>query len=299
MSARNRLAAAALGVSAATIAYRGLRRRPPGGQPRWSRTNHRGEQVSLLEGPALVLATGTAVAASPGLPARLRTAGTLAALGAGALGTYDDLAGSGSSRGFRGHLAALTRGEVTTGAVKILGIGAVGLAAGALVQRRPLDRLLAAAVIAGSANIVNLLDLRPGRALKAALLAGAPGVLRSGPAGVLGAAPLAAGAALLPDDLGERSMLGDSGANALGAVLGVAAAARAGRRGLLARAAILTALTAASEKISFTEVIAATPPLHALDMLGRRAPGAPPAARVPTQPTGAHDAAHDSTAATR
>ena len=93
------------------------------------------------------------------------------------------------------------------------------------------------------------------------------------------ASPLGASAALLPADLQEKSMLGDAGSNALGAALGVASAARSGRMGLLLRAAALVGLTLASEKVSFTKVIAATPPLNALDMLGRRPP-----AQAPAQP---------------
>lgn len=272
MGVRARIVAAAVGAGAAAVAYRQLTRTPPGGEQPWTRMNHRGEQVTLLEGPALAAATGVAAAVVPGLPRRLRVAGVLAALGAGALGGYDDLAGSGTARGLKGHLGALARGEVTTGAVKILGIGATGLAAGMLVQRRPLEKLLAGIVVAGSANVMNLFDLRPGRAIKVGLLAGLPTALRGGPPGVLAAGPLGASAALLPADLQERAMLGDAGSNALGAVLGVAAAARSGRTGLLVRAAALVGLTLASEKVSFTKVIAATPPLNALDMLGRRPP---------------------------
>jgi UDP-GlcNAc:undecaprenyl-phosphate GlcNAc-1-phosphate transferase len=277
-----RLAAIALGAAAARVAYRELNRRQPGGPDTWTRKNHRGEPVTLLEGPALVAGTAGAIALAPGLPQRLRTAAMLAALSAGALGSYDDLAGSGSSRGLRGHFGALAKGEVTTGAVKVLGIGAAGLLAGALVQRKPIDKLLAGIVIAGSANLVNLLDLRPGRAIKAGLIAGTPVALaRRGSgsgergmstrgAGVLAAGSLGAAAALLPEDLSERAMLGDAGANALGAALGVAAAAGSGRVGLLLRAASIIGLTLASEKVSFTKVIAASPPLNAIDMLGRR-----------------------------
>ena len=282
MTVPRRLAAIALGAAAARVAYRELNRRQPGGPDTWTRKNHRGEPVTLLEGPALVAGTAGAIALAPGLPRRLRTAAMLAALSAGALGSYDDLAGSGSSRGLRGHFGALAKGEVTTGAVKVLGIGAAGLLAGALVQRKPIDKLLAGIVIAGSANLVNLLDLRPGRAIKAGLIAGTPVALaRRGSgsgergmstrgAGVLAAGSLGAAAALLPEDLSERAMLGDAGANALGAALGVAAAAGSGRVGLLLRAASIIGLTLASEKVSFTKVIAASPPLNAIDMLGRR-----------------------------
>jgi len=74
---------------------------------------------------------------------------------------------------------------------------------------------------------------------------------------------------MLPEDLGERAMLGDCGANALGAMLGAAAAGlpRPARIALLAG---ITGLTAASEKVSFTKVIEQTPALRRLDMLGRR-----------------------------
>ena len=75
-------------------------------------------------------------------------------------------------------------------------------------------------------------------------------------------------------------MLGDAGANALGAMLGAAAAASLPRPGRVAVLAGVVALTAASEKISFTKVIQRTPPLHWLDMLGRR-PVADPAGGSP------------------
>ncbi|RGA03648.1 hypothetical protein DI270_017940, partial [Microbispora triticiradicis] len=70
----------------------------------------------------------------------------------------------------------------------------------------------------------------------------------------------------------ERAMLGDAGANALGALLGLAATARLNRPARLAALAAVAGLTAASEKISFTKVIAGNPVLNRLDMLGRRAP---------------------------
>ncbi|MGV9539644.1 hypothetical protein ACWDR9_39120, partial [Streptosporangium sandarakinum] len=81
----------------------------------------------------------------------------------------------------------------------------------------------------------------------------------------------------LPEDLGERAMLGDAGANALGALLGLAAAVTLGRPGRLAALGTVAALTAASEKVSFTKVIAGNPVLNRIDMLGRRPPEQAPA----------------------
>lgn len=277
---RKAVAGAALGAAAARAAYSLLTRRPPHEEKLWLRTNHRGEPVTLLEGPAFVAGAVTAVAVAPGVPARMRIAAVFAGTAAGALGAYDDLAGSGDSRGFKGHLSALARGEVTTGAVKILGIGAAGLVAAVLAgtKRRltTADLLINGALIAGGANLANLFDLRPGRAIKVGALAALPGTL-SGSAVV--AAPLGAALALLPEDLGERAMLGDAGANALGALLGLSAARlnRPARIGLLAG---VVALNAASEVVSFTKVIQATPTLRWLDQLGRR-PAAPEA-----RPTG-------------
>jgi UDP-N-acetylmuramyl pentapeptide phosphotransferase/UDP-N-acetylglucosamine-1-phosphate transferase len=291
-----------LGAVAARAAYTALTRRPPGlnglpGEQVWGRTNHRGEPVTLLEGPAFVAGAAAAGLLAPGATGRIRAAALLAGAGSGALGGYDDLAGSASSRGFKGHLTALARGEVTSGAVKILGIGATGLAAAAVAGSpaptrtgRAFDTLVNGAVVAGSANLMNLFDLRPGRAVKVGLIAGTPLALtRSGAAVV--AAPLGAAAALLPEDLGERAMLGDTGANALGALLGLAAT-RLGRGPRLAVLAGVTGLNAASEFVSFTKVIAGNPVLNRVDMLGRRpvAVPAPAAAEAARQETGEREA---------
>ncbi|PJN33602.1 hypothetical protein CG747_40920 [Streptomyces sp. CB02959] len=242
--------AALLAAAGATrAAYGALRRRPPGGAARWERKNYAGRTVTLHAGPAAALGTALAAAGAPGLPARARGA-ALAVLAAGACGAYDDLAGAGDPRrGFRAHLSALRHGEVTSGAVKLFGIGAAGLAAGALLKDRPADRLLAGVVIAGSAHLVNLLDVRPGRAAGAVVALAAPGLLRRGPAGPLSAVPLGAAAAVAGDDLGERTMLGDAGAHALGAALGLAVVAGNRRAGLAAHAAALVAAAAAGDRV--------------------------------------------------
>jgi UDP-GlcNAc:undecaprenyl-phosphate/decaprenyl-phosphate GlcNAc-1-phosphate transferase len=241
----------------------------------WTRPNHAGVPVTLAEGPIALLAmlAGLLVPGpAPGGPAALRGAVALAATGSGAVGAYDDLRGSGRAKGFRGHLVALRSGVVTSGTVKIAGVGLSAAAASMVLGRasgaggviRLADRLMDTALIAGTANFTNLCDLRPGRAAKVtiALAAGLVGV---GAAPVLGAA-----AGCLPSDLGERSMLGDCGANALGAAVGTVAAASLPRPAKLAVLLAVVGLNLASERVSFTAVIDRTPALRWLDHLGRR-----------------------------
>jgi hypothetical protein len=197
----------------------------------------------------------------------------LAVGGASALGALDDLAGDTAVKGLRGHLGALRHGQVTTGALKLGGLAAVGLVSGTLARRGrggvP-DAVLAGMLVAGAANLANLFDLRPGRATKVYLAASAPAALAPGLPGAVVAAPTGAATALLADDLGERAMLGDTGANALGAAWGVAAASALSRTGLLAAVGTVAGLTLASERVSFSRVIESTPGLRELDALGRR-----------------------------
>lgn len=175
------LAAALTSVAAAgaaRAAYAVLTRRPPGGEKTWTRVNHRGEPVTLLEGPAV--AAGAVLAQffySERARSSARPALALALAGAGAFGfgVYDDLAGSGKRRGLRGHLGALANGEVTTGAVKLGGLGATGLASALLLGSsskawEPADVAVNAGLVAGGANLLNLFDLRPGRAIKVVTL---------------------------------------------------------------------------------------------------------------------------------
>jgi UDP-N-acetylmuramyl pentapeptide phosphotransferase/UDP-N-acetylglucosamine-1-phosphate transferase len=319
------------GVLVSVLAAEALRRHPPGGVGRWTRRSHAGRPVTLFEGPAYAAGAAAGV-----LAGGAGGSAVVAALGAAAFGALDDLAGDSSSKGLRGHLAAAARGEVTTGVIKIAGLGATGLVGARMIDRSsgrcPGERhgamatLVGGAVIAGAANISNLLDLRPGRALKVVLLVAAP-ILGSGGRGGRGGgahhrhtasstgsslsstgsatssspvrstsvasviAGAAAGAAIgvLPGDLAGRSMLGDTGANSAGALLGTALVARTALRGRLLALAVVTALTLASEKVSFTTVIESTPGLRELDALGRPPSSSPKAAKVgEVDPDGAH-----------
>lgn len=264
-----RLSVGMAAAGATRAAYEELRRRPPVEARMWQRSNYAGRGVELYGGLAAAAGAATALGTARGLTVRSRIAAVGAALAAGACGAYDDQMGSPDERGFGAHLKALREGRITSGVVKLLGIGAAGLAAGTLLKVRPFDQLLAGVVIAGTAHAVNLVDISPGRAAKAVIAVGAPGLLRRGPAAVLAAAPVGAAAAVLGDDLSERTMLGDGGAHALGAALGAAIVVANGRTGLLLHAAALIALTAAGDRISSHERLWNAPGVRHVDSWGR------------------------------
>lgn len=220
--------------------------------------------MDLAGGPAATagLLSALVVARAP--------AASMATASAAVLGLYDDLAGHTHARGLRGHAAALRRGVVTSGIVKMGGLVVAAVVFGPARRRRPLGLLADVVLVAGSANLVNLLDLRPGRAMKVALAVSAPMTVTDGTASDIAAAVAGVSLALLPSDLGERIMLGDCGANALGATVGWALADRlSGGQRWLAAAAV-TGLTIASERVSFTQVIENQPILSAIDRWGRR-----------------------------
>lgn len=273
----------ALGVAAGLVAGRLLwvLLRPSLAGPALRRPNWRGAEVPTAAGVVLALAVVLVEAArtlagagggSPALTAA-RAAVVVAVVGLGLAGLLDDLAGDGTDRGFRGHLGALARGRLTTGGAKLVAGGAVAVVAVAAAGGEDPARLAAdAALVALAANLANLLDRRPGRAAKAGLAAfAALAVATAAHPALAGVAVVAgAAAALLPDDLGERLMLGDTGANVLGGAVGlgvVLACAPGTRTAVLVGVA---ALNAASEAVSFGRVIDAVPPLRALDRWGRR-----------------------------
>jgi glycosyl transferase family 2 len=162
-----------------------------------------------------------------------------------ALGLADDL-WSGPERGFRAHL----RSRRTTGVLKLVGIPAVGL----IATRRVSGALL----VALAANVLNQLDTRPGRALKAYLAAALP---LDAPAGVA--------VLLLPYDLREMAMLGDAGSNALGALLGLNSVKRFTGRGQWVAIGALAGLTLIGERASIGTWIERTPGVGWIDRLGR------------------------------
>ena len=224
---------------------------------------------------------------------RAALGGVVASLGGGLAGYIDDVDqgahdGGKVAKGLKGHLGALAHGQVTTGVIKIAGIGASALAASALVGSKATsvggkvaDLAVNTVLIAGTANLANLLDLRPGRALKATVLVAAPLSYFSCAAAKTPASPAsaqrllasglnAAAITALVEDLQETTMLGDTGANAAGALLGTSLAANDSWKLRLGTTLGVVGLILASEKVSFSKVIAANPALNWLDQLWRR-----------------------------
>ncbi|MFM7224256.1 MAG: hypothetical protein ACKO1Y_02305, partial [Actinomycetota bacterium] len=129
-----------------------------------------------------------------------------------------------------------------------------------------------AVLIALAANLGNLLDRAPGRVGKVGFVAYVPLAVALGASdiGVALAVVMGAFLGLLRDDLGERIMLGDTGANALGGALGLAVVLGCGAGVRLGVLGVLVTLNLAAEFVSFSRVIETTPPLRAFDRLGRR-----------------------------
>ena len=291
----------------------------------WERTNFHGATVSLRGGVAMAGASVASAAVASAFSDQPRAAlgGLVASLGGGLAGYIDDVDqgahdGGKVAKGLKGHLGALAHGQVTTGVIKIAGIGASALAASSLVgskatsvSGKAADLALNTVLIAGTANLANLLDLRPGRALKATVLVAAPlsyfscaaakapasgasvtsatASVASGASGAPSAKPVspasssgasaqrllasglnAAAITALVEDLQETTMLGDTGANAAGALLGTSLAANDSWKLRLGATLGVVGLILASEKVSFSKVIAANPALNWLDQLWRR-----------------------------
>jgi hypothetical protein len=149
--------------------------------------------------------------------------------------------------------------------------------------------LLAGAAVALTSTFVNLTDLRPGRALKVSSILLTVGVLSTGlllhlPVASNGSATglstvvvvvalalyvLGPIIAVWPFDLGELGMLGDAGANPMGAVAGLLIVAGLPLWAMVLYLGIMLLLNMASERVSYSSVIRSSSALTWLDDVGR------------------------------
>ena len=272
------LAAALVGFAAASVLIAVRLKSPP---TRLMRTNVSGRQVpAVLGGPVAVAAMAAlAVVVLSGElgwePGRVGDTGISIALVVGLMaiaGRSDDRRGDEGARGFKGHLLELKKGRLSGGLLKIAAGLIAGSAAGLVLWDADAAHLIATVLlVAGAANVVNLFDRAPGRAGKVVLALGLPLMAFGAPAWGVGAAgAMGALIAALPVDLGERAMLGDAGANPLGALLGLGLAVSLEGAWLWAAVTVVVVVNAAAERWSFSQIIASSPFLDSLDRAGRK-----------------------------
>ncbi len=239
--------------------------------------NFRGERIPqsfgiviVLGALPLLLVVGRAAA----IPFRSLLSWLIAVTGFGLLGLLDDFWGDKRIKGLRGHFrAAWVERRITTGFVKAVGGGAIALGLGGLhFPHAPAEALSAGALIALSANAVNLFDLRPGRAGAVFLLCAA-GLIALDRQQRRDLDALWLVCVCLPTffvylkDRRALVMMGDTGSNPLGACLGLALVEQSSAALRIAALIALIALHVVAEKYSLTKLIARFAPLRALDRL--------------------------------
>jgi hypothetical protein len=251
------------------------------GESRLALENYRGVTLPFPAGTVIVAAAALAAGpvaliqelgiADDVLRPELRTV-AIYAFGVAGLGLVDDALG-GAPRGWRGHGAAALRGSISTGALKAA--GSLGLALYALSGLGYSDGeyLLATGVLVLFTNLFNLLDLRPGRSVKAFALLGAGLTLGAWDVDPLWALGLFAGAVLVVGlyDLRERAMLGDTGSNLIGALAGLWVVLALGTTGQAIALAVALAITIYGEFRSISAFVERAPLLRQLDSFGRPA----------------------------
>lgn len=203
----------------------------------------------------------------------------LVALGMGLAGFIDDCLGNHAVKGFKGHIKAFIKEKkLTTGGLKALFGGTVAFVFSIANARLngfgnyPWMVVVDFFLVALAANIINLFDLRPGRAGKAYLVIFITVLLVSKNFIDFTGLFLPVTVILLiylPHDLKARMMLGDAGSNLLGASLGMMMVWMLSDFGKIIALIIFLGLQFAAEKISFSEIIDKYRPLKYFDQLGR------------------------------
>lgn len=186
------------------------------------------------------------------------------------LGILDDTLGSREVGGFSGHFKKLIRErKLTTGAVKALGGGIVGLVAGWMISDGKISGFIPAALLIPlSANLLNLFDLRPGRTLALFFLGiGLTYIVAGGHITAGRVVAVIAIVALLFGiwDSRGRAMMGDSGSNMLGAALGITITANTGIAFQWCAIAVIVWIHLYSEKRSISQLIERNRVLRSID----------------------------------
>jgi hypothetical protein len=193
-------------------------------------------------------------------------------LGVSFIGLVDDLWGTREYGGFRGHFSSLVRGELTSGLIKAVVGAALALLVSSFFSTKILMLLLNTVLLALTINFFNLLDLRPGRAIKSFLFLSLVTFVAT-----FGFHFWRHWSLILPPvlvvfwgDLNEQSMLGDVGSNLIGAALGYTFVLALSWQFKLAITLLLGLFHWYTENHSLTELIMRVKILRRLDDLGIR-----------------------------
>jgi UDP-GlcNAc:undecaprenyl-phosphate GlcNAc-1-phosphate transferase len=198
--------------------------------------------------------------------------------GSGAMalwGWQDDCSAEKDVKGFRGHLTALLReGRMTSGMWKAWGGGATAFLVSLAMSDGVGELVVHTALLALSANLLNLFDLRPTRAIKVFWLLASVALMLSQarPAAHVWMVPALAGSCLLFfPDARQRLMLGDTGANYLGFIAGFWLMTTLPLSLECLFVMVFVLLHVLAEFYSFSRVIEAVGWLRRLDQWGRKA----------------------------
>ncbi|MGI6218130.1 MAG: hypothetical protein ACOYIK_11035 [Coriobacteriales bacterium] len=197
-----------------------------------------------------------------------------------AFGLFDDWVGDNYSKGFKGHFRELRHGVLTTGMLKLIGIGMLSLFT-AISFYDPSDPLAVVRVICAGctialfANLMNLFDMRPLRASKVYILCVVlclvclilTGRMQLGALNIICMVLACIGPVIATwkFDRLELAMLGDAGANTMGALVGFIFSITLPIWLLIPLTIVLFAVNLLSERYSFSKIIEKVPVLRSID----------------------------------
>lgn len=187
------------------------------------------------------------------------------------VGFLDDLWGDSSIKGFSGHIQAMSKGQLTTGSIKALMGLVVSMFSSYYYSDNLTQFIINTLLLALTINTLNLMDLRPGRAVKFFLMAALILLFGYGLKQESQWLLLVMGALLayISNDLKGEVMLGDAGSNLLGFILGFYVVLVADFVTKIICLFFLVLLHWYGEKHSLTKFIARVKILNYLDSLGR------------------------------
>lgn len=237
--------------------------------------NYRGEKIPVGLGIAYVLSLVTAVMLANlyfKQDFKIVYSLILGVLSMGFVGLMDDLLGDKGTKGFKGHIKSLLGGKLTTGGLKAISGFGIGFLISISISDGIIELGVNTLLVALFTNVINLFDLRPGRACKVFLFLGVVTLLTSAFSiyGFMMLSAIGVVLAYIGYDLSAKSMLGDVGSNAMGITLGVFSVATSPMNVKFVYLGILIALHLISEFYSFTKIIESNKLLKTIDKFGRR-----------------------------